>query len=1009
MGLFAGCDTADTALDRENIIGLLPDGGALPDGGLPQDIAADSVAQSVRDAVVRTHTPPRTIVVGGVPITVGGTCGAILITPRVVASAAHCGPADRVAFGQSFVDFDARPLPDPAQVGVDACIVHPQALDLAATSAPSCADMMLFPGQATSLDWQLLLLDRRVDAAAFATTIAATPAGVLDAPLPSPAVTITPLFWADIEHDVAWLDAGVPGVDAGFTAPVDRARGRVFADVTFAGVGPELAGPFAGRGDYTSFGDDGTMIFLGVFFGDPGSPFYVGDPDHGIQLVTVTSEGRDYPGNTSFNPNVLGSRPAWDSDVRAFTSQVLDCSDGCTMRSSQSAHEWYVGPADYPATGVAQPGDADGDGLREDLGHDDCPFAFDPDQADRDRDGVGDACDNCAPSPTGDARAATNPAQENCNLDAEIAAGYCDPRGQDCRASASRALGDACDPVPCARTYLELGATEPLTLGPVTIQLDPVVAAAGPIDGLTGFRYCRCDAAAGDAVLDGTPAVRTRCASPTRIMPCAIAGDRLGARSQYDTSEADPSHLPAWRHVTTTRTDPSPSPDVVEYHPYSAPSGAPPTYHWSLWTDDVPRWSRLYSAIDPAPTPTEPVPGVLWTHSPHDCASASRCPAPTADPITRALRSHYRSGQLGQLAVRIPSGPSCPGTGPIPVPCLALPVPGCHASLPSLGPICPPLGEWPWLVVMPATFAGLPPPVLALQYDGVGAIPAAASFPSLPPFTAADLSWTAVAEPLELLREDQDLRYVGISSDGLQIASVLRSTAFGFTPADYNPGCDPNSAPDKCFPEIVAAGDPLFVLSASRAELFVIDTRVSAVDLDRGARRQIPIDGIVLGELLAATYDRLGDRLYVLDVVALPHGHEHDTPGSEVRLVAVDPDGEGAIVLARWPRRAHHTRFALGVGPGGQLYLAASVDERRHEVVSVSIAHHDADGHHAEWDDVRVRFVGAGEGAVGSTMLYAGAFDVSLAVDLPTHIEVRHYAVPSGAPGHERDAAADVF
>ncbi len=1010
-----------TAVDRENIVGLLPDGGTLPDGGLPPDIAPTTSAQSVRDAVVRTHSPERRDETSGALIRLAGTCGGILITPRVVASAAHCGSPDRVAFGQAFTDFGATPITDPGQVGVLRCLAHQHALRLDATAAPPCTDMDLFPGEATSLDWELLLLDRRVDAPVQATTISATPAGVRDE-TPIANGTPTPLRWVNIEHDPVRVDAGAPGVDGGVVARANRGRGRVYADVTFGAVGPALGGTLVGRGDFTSFGDDATSVFLSVALGDSGSPFYSGDPDSAISLVTVATEQRNFrpdagvgtdAGQVTFNPNVLGSRPVWDADVRTLTDQVLHCSgpNGCFLSTDRSARGWFVGPADYPATHREQPGDQDGDGLREDLGHDDCPLVYDPDQADRDGDGVGDACDNCAPPATGEASDSFNPDQMNCNLDAELAADRCDPTSADCTGSLGVALGDQCDPIPCARTYLDLVRTGSTTLEPTTIRLDPIVAGASVV-GPTGFRYCRCPVAADDVGHDGSHTLRAECQASAG---CVVADMRV--RNQVQTlfdQPADDSLLQPWRHITSLRADAAA--DLVTYRSLPLGPGAtgrspsvPPTFDWQLWEADIPRWAALAYG-DTTPTSTEPVPGVLWTHSPHDCRLPLLC-ASSPDPATRALRSHYRSGQVAPLSVTPPSGPACPPTGPIPPGCRTLPVPDCRRSLPSLGPICPPLGEWPWFV--PATFAGLPAPVLALQYTDVGAIPAASVFPSDPPLTATDLSWTALAEPVTLLRSDQTLRFVGIASDGSQIASVLRQTPFGFAPEGFNPGCPPGNGPSNCFPQAlvstraaVAAPQPVFVLSASRGELFVIDSQVSAIDLDDGVRRSVPIDDVALGEPLAATYDVIGNRLFVLDT--LPSDRGRGRPVPVVRLVSVDPSSDGATVLASWPRTSRNTRFALGAGPDGQLFVGASGSARRHVVARLSIEHHAPGRHRDAWDEVHVRRIGSGDGAVGSTMLYAGPFDIGLAVDLRTHVEVRHYPITSRVDA-DRDDCGETF
>ncbi len=122
------------------LVGCAPDAGtlavtteAITGGPVRADSSDDAVSRARRDAVVRARPPFSMRAMMG-----GNGCGAVLLTPRIVATVAHCNLPDRVAFGAAMPpDFDTQPHAD-----VIACVAHPGAL----SPAPSgCDDPRLSP------------------------------------------------------------------------------------------------------------------------------------------------------------------------------------------------------------------------------------------------------------------------------------------------------------------------------------------------------------------------------------------------------------------------------------------------------------------------------------------------------------------------------------------------------------------------------------------------------------------------------------------------------------------------------------------------------------------------------------------------------------------------------------------------------------------------------------------------------------------------------------------------
>lgn len=387
-----------------------------------------------------------------------------------------------------------------------------------------------------------------------------------------------------------------------------------------------------------------------------------------------------------------------------------DCPPGdrCLPRGEEIARCAPVGedfdvlalaPGDAGRTGFV---DVDGDGVPAVT--DSCPELYDPCQADRDHDGMGDLCDLCP----GDADDGTNtdgdalpdacdvcpflagdsgvdgdmdgrgddcdlcpmdfdpgPSPPNCNFDAEyatwlLACPFATSEDDPACPLRDYVLPDACDPTPCGDTAVGLDRAGPRDSG-LAADIVRVHAIHGRalgerVDARTGFRFCRCpDAARGDA-----PGIRQLCVD-TRSFPeeptTTVGGCDPLATAGYD-QRVDPEPL-NWRWTTMdvlaasadTSLDSGLNVETTTRHerpriggPFGWDEGAASAVDdiraRFRFRDDVARWRATFGESFGLPASGE-VPGVLWTHTPGGPAAGS----PPAD-WARTLASHFFSGEL---------------------------------------------------------------------------------------------------------------------------------------------------------------------------------------------------------------------------------------------------------------------------------------------------------------------------------------------------------------------------
>lgn len=355
--------------------------------------------------------------------------------------------------------------------------------------------------------------------------------------------------------------------------------------------------------------------------------------------------------------------------------------------------------------------DADGDDVADVS--DNCPLDANGDQLDLDQDGVGDACDNCAPPSTGvyqpftplpaaQAKALYNPDQADCNKEAELQRWWqstpsdFDTAGdmihivgntaayQDYLQGASfltqrraaNLIGDACDPVPCAKATIGIGslnaedfsqqlcpASWPNILGqcafgaPDSIALAPVVAPeVGGDSGQGGLRFCICNAPHGDEAER-----RMNCGEST-FYHCAISN------IEY--------HAPAsnWKMMSLAGNPPS---DVLTHLAFFGNQSV--SVAWDSLSDAALLTGQDYPAkpwmltSDGTVQGGPHLDGILWSHvATFNGIDTSAMPnAPQSRPVGY-LASHYTVGDQrilaesgeGNVIFEPACFPLCPGLTP---------------------------------------------------------------------------------------------------------------------------------------------------------------------------------------------------------------------------------------------------------------------------------------------------------------------------------------------------------
>lgn len=594
--------------------------------------------------------------------------------------------------------------------------------------------------------------------------------------------------------------------------------------------------------------------------------------------------------------------------------------------------------------------DTDGDNVVDSL--DNCPLDANPDQIDRDADGVGDICDDCAPSgwenypldsydgtPSTTFAAFQDPDQKNCDEEAESqqildATGaqsaeiphvtleqYMEDFGlgqlgiDDCQPNYVRTLhqlrhGDACDPVPCGRTKIQLTPVDPALITPPSdchpppgyavatcewiapqqIDVTPIRDTNSGQSGAVGTRYCPCTSP------HATEAQRRTNCAPSNLFGCAIAATEYKA----------PGSPQATWHPMSLNGNGANFDTLVSTS--FAPEGQLPvaSMTWQSFEDQA----LLSGPLPPTPWSVDAnggivggspnLKGILWSSLRSFGGSPSSSLSDTDGRSYDEYGSHYSVGDQEIFFHLVASG-KVPWTKP--------PFPWEYCAQCRLGP------EMHWLWVYNDAVGS--PHVLAVSPSRIQEV--TAHVPSLAQtLLASSATRVPASEPEYRLAQAGITRrdlFVDESSSSLNITGSI-SVVNGDIVASQRPPPGGASAAFIIIPPPVHR----FAYSATLNQLFEIESpslgytsTFKRWTLNTGWVTET-LSGPALQRAVALTYSLEDDALFAIDI---------DT-NSTYRLLEIDLQHDAVTVLSSDLLSGSWQGVSLAMGYRGEILVAAS-------------------------------------------------------------------------------------